>query len=571
MKILLAQLNPTIGALTENTDAMIAIVRAHRETVDLIVFPELSICGYPPLDLVEKPNFLKYQYEEMKRTENETVGHKVAVVVGHVSGTDTIGGRKLYNSLSILKDGNLLHFYSKHLLPTYNIFDEARHFKPGETNTAITLCGEKVGFLICEDLWNDKEPNDRTYPYNPVIDLVGQGAKTIIAINASPSNVGKYEERIQVCKNICTQHNVNLAYCNQVGANDDIVFDGGSFVMNQNGHFLCHAPLFREATASCDTKNPQNATITPLSYSEDEVIFNHVVLGVKDYTRKLGFKSVVIGSSGGIDSAVMVAVGCEALGPENVYAVTMPTQYSSNGSVSDSMTLCRNYGVKLFNMPIANLFDLFHKEFHDDIIQARGKKEPMTIGLEWENVQPRLRGMALMAYSNRYGALVLSTGNKSEMAVGYCTLYGDMCGGIAPLADLYKMEVFALARYINLRAGKEMIPQVIIDKEPSAELAPGQKDTDALPPYPVLDAILRLYIEGNHMQAKELMDHTNTITRYAGTQVGIDAFDLTRKIHKMVDKVEHKRRQAPPTIRCHARAFGSGRRLPIAQKYSDFR
>lgn len=573
MQIALAQINPIIGDLKGNTDKIISVIHAQGRLVDLIVFPELSICGYPPLDLVEMASFSVLADEQLRRVQQATKGIRAAVAVGHTSGDRASGGQKMRNSVSVFKGDELLHWYAKHLLPTYNIFDEGRHFTPGETNTPISFGGEKVAFLICEDIWNDKK-DGATYNTNPVADAVRQGATMIVSLNASPSNVGKQIEREEMCRRICMKNGVKLVYVNQVGAQDDIVFDGNSFAMNAAGQMIVHAAAFEEDIVCYDTTHK---TTTPHKILTDiEVIYNHAILGIRDYTRKCGFSSAVFGSSGGIDSAVVAALAVEALGKENVHAITMPSQYSSAGSVDDSVDLCRNLGIRLYNYPIKWLFDQFKSQFHSNIVKARtglvngwaGRDvtETETIGLEWENVQPRLRGMALMAFSNRYNALVLSTGNKSEMSVGYCTLYGDMCGGLAPISDIYKMEVYALARFINERAGREVIPQAIIDKEPSAELAPGQRDTDSLPPYPVLDAILRIYIEGNELGSESRRTTLALIDDYA-RGVGHESFFVMEEIKRKVDRAEFKRRQAPPTIRCHARAFGFGRRLPIAQKF----
>jgi len=566
MRTVLAQLNFTVGDFVGNTDKIVRVIAAHKD-VDMIVFSELAVSGYPPLDLVEEPDFLGLQNKQLGRIAEATEGSKTLVVVGHVR-FNSDAGKKLCNSATLFRDGFSVYAFNKELLPTYNIFDEARHFQPGlgVKNIPIDICGVKTGFLICEDCWNDSVEKP-LYIFNPISNLVAQGAKRIVSLNASPSNVGKHEQRLKMFDRIATTYGIEIIYVNQVGANDDIVFDGNSFVMDSSGTIVGCAASFVEDVYVHDSEKPRAFPMhgRDLSIEPITTIHNHLVTGIRDYVDKCGFKTVVVGSSGGIDSAVTLALAVEALGAENVKAITMPSVYSSMGSVVDSDILCGNLEVELFKMPIENA----RNAIEDGILTLIAKTdEPAKLGLEWENTQARIRGTILMAYSNRYGNLVLSTGNKSEMSVGYCTLYGDMNGGLAVLADVYKTEVFALAREINAQAGRELIPVAIIDKPPSAELAPDQKDTDSLPPYPVLDAVLKLYIEGSYLSNEERNRCLLTISDYLRPLKDQDAYDLTGKITKMVDRAEFKRRQAPPCIRVHPRAFGAGRRLPIAQRFS---
>lgn len=563
MKILVAQLNMTVGDLEGNTKKILEVVDINRDKADVLVFPELAITGYPPLDLIEQGGFFEEQYENLLKIAEATKGTKLSVILGYFD--KHIGpGKPFYNGLAVLQDGVVSHRYFKRLLPTYNIFDESRHFEPGKEVKVIEINNIKVGLLICEDMWNDKAiTNNFIYPINPIKETVEAGAEVLISINASPSQVGKPRYRLEKFTKITKNYNTPLIYVNQVGGNDDIVFDGTSFVADADGKLVSTLKSFDEDSAVFEvskTNNKLSISIIDgriesdtLPKSSSEFYFRQIVFGIKEYVRKCGFKKVVIASSGGVDSALVLALAVEAVGRENVVAITMPSAVSSTGSVTDSEKLCENLGVKLYNYPIKSHVDLFMNDFEKYIKKS---EKSLTV----ENMQARFRGMVLMAFSNEYPEyLPLTTGNKSESAVGYCTLYGDMNGGLAPISDLYKTEVWDLCRYINELYGKEIIPVAIIDKAPSAELYDGQKDTDSLPPYPVLDSILIPYIEGNAVDPK-VLEQCKKI-------VGESGFTDFAKIHRMVDRAEFKRRQAAPTIRVHQKAWGAGRRFPIAQNH----
>lgn len=574
MKITMAQINTVVGDLVGNADKIISIVNDRKEFSDIIVFPELTLTGYPPLDLIERKGFCEEQLAQLARVVEATRGSKAGVVVGFFE-PNTGVGKPFFNSLAFISNGIVLHKYHKRLLPTYNIFDEHRHFEPGDRAGVVRFNGLNIGLLICEDMWNDKAITDKfIYPINPVEETAQHHPDLLISINASPSNVGKPEYRLEKFSGIVKEYGIPLVYVNQVGGNDDLVFDGTSFAIDAQGNVLEVLGSFEEKYFTVEMKLEKGKFI--LGYKDalderdskkwlasglwkmepSEFYFKQIVLGIKDYVRKCGFKKAVIASSGGIDSALVLALAVEALGAENVEAITMPSAISSAGSVDDSVVLCRNLGVKLHTYPIAetvnqmlNVMGVFVNKWDD------------LKSLTKENLQARIRGTVLMAFTNQFPEfLPLTTGNKSECAVGYCTIYGDMNGGLAPISDLYKTEVWALSRFINTYKGKEVIPYAIIDKEPSAELYEGQKDQDSLPPYDVLDAVLIPYIEGNEIDPKILKQCSDIVAK-----AGFKDFS---KIHRMVDRSEFKRRQAAPTIRVHAKAWGSGRRMPIAQRHS---
>jgi len=550
MKISLAQLNYTVGDLAGNTEKILAVIEAQRDVADLIVFTELAVTGYYPYDLIDRPGFVAEQDRQLARIAAASADGRAAVVVGHIRAN--LGpGKPYFNGLTVFAGGQAIFACDKRLLPTYNVFHERRHFEPGPPSRVFEWQGQRIGFLICEDAWND---GGSDYPDNPVADLAAQGAQVLISLNASPSNLGKQAQREKLVAAISRRRGTPMIYVNQVGATDEIVFDGHSFAADSGGAIAVIAPGFEEAVVTLDLAAGRwSASGSPAGSSEEALMFRQSVLGLRDYVRKCGFSKVVVGSSGGIDSALTLALAVEALGPGNVLAVTMPSQYSSKGSVTDSRVLCANLGVKLFEASIGEEFDLARKRFEVDFGEV-------PVRLTLENIQARIRGRKLMEVSNQTGALVLSTGNKSEMSVGYATLYGDMNGGLNLIGDLYKTEVYRLARYINEHTGREVIPTSILDKAPSAELSPGQKDSDALPDYPQLDAVLRLYIEGDVLPAAQHAECEATVSRMPLEEV--------ERVKRLVDRAEFKRRQAPPIIRMHARAFGDGRRLPIAQRYS---
>jgi NAD+ synthase/NAD+ synthase (glutamine-hydrolysing) len=564
LTLALAQLNFTIGDLSGNIARMSAAAgEAAAAGARLVVFSELALTGYPTGDLLDEADFLaRVDAALAGLLDASRATPDLYWIVG--APTRRRGpGKALENSLLALRDGEIVLAYAKQLLPTYNVFDERRHFEPGpDVARILEVDGVKLGFLVCEDAWND---HGADYPVNPLARLAAAGPDLVITINASPSNIGKREERHAILAAASRRHGLPMLYVNQIGGHDQLVFDGASFAVTPQGGVVFEAARFAEEVAALrfqdgEFSGAQGRALAPVPAAGLPVMAfyrRQIVLGLSDYARRCGFDKVVVGSSGGIDSALTLALAAEALGPENVDAVTLPSRFSSAGSVDDSVTLCKNLGVRLFEHPIRDLVDACEQGFH----AAFG--EPLE-GLALENLQARARGAVLMEYSNQFGALLLATGNKSEISVGYCTLYGDTNGGMGLIGDLYKTEVFALSRHINEAAGRELIPAAIIDKPPSAELAPGQKDTDSLPPYPVLDTILKVLIEGERLSAEERDAVEADYARLAGTENGAA---LIARVRRMIWKNEYKRRQAPPILRLRPRAFGSGRRMPIAAKY----
>lgn len=559
LKVAMAQLNYKLNDFAGNT-ALICDALQSNADVDLIVFTELALSGYYPQDLVEEPDFLVKQQSALSAVlEASQRFADTYIAVGLV--TENKGtGKPLRNSLHLIKNGQVLMQYDKQLLPTYNIFDERRHFEPGTPaqHSVVEIAGRKVGFIICEDGWNDEATD---YAVNPVAQVIGQGAEVLISLNASPSNVGKLAQRHGLFSAVAQKYSVPVFYVNQVGAHDQIVFDGGSFIAAPTGIAL-QMPLFASAqtVASVSIHNdvrlvrgPAVDPVEAAGMNDSAFYYQQIVLGLRDYARKVGFKTVVVGSSGGIDSALTLALAADALGAENVKAITMPSRFSSSGSVGDSVTLCQNLGVELLTHEIATLYNDYQAGF-TGVFGSEASR------LTKENVQARIRGTILMEYSNHFGHLLLTTGNKSEISCGYFTLYGDSNGGLNLIGDLYKTEVFALSRYYNELHGREIIPNAIIDKAPSAELSEGQLDTDSLPPYPVLDEILKLAIEGPRLRPAE----------YAHAKAFVDEMRATGqgatidRVQGLIKKSEFKRRQAPPIIRVRNRAFGNGRQIPIA-------
>ena len=564
MKITLAQLNPTIGDIEGNVARIIEAARAARDAgSELLVTPELSITAYYPGDLLDEPHFMERVdagIETLRQASRQMPA--LTWVVGaprHRPGP----GKRLHNTLLVIRGGEVVLQYAKQLLPTYNIFDERRHFEPGPDVARVLRVGPmQVGLMICEDGWND-EGGD--YSVNPFQRLADAAPDLVVSINASPSNIGKREQRHQVFGDAARRHGLPILYVNQVGGHDTLVYDGASFAAEPGAGIVFEAQRFTEqvVTLTFDGSHFSAAdgrALPPVSKQGLPTMAFYqaqITLGLKDYARRCGFRQVVVGSSGGIDSALTLALAADALGPENVVAVTMPSKYSSSGSVDDSVTLCKNLGIALYTHPIADLFAGYGEQFE------RSFNAPLA-GLSAENLQARIRGTVLMAYSNRFGHLLLTTGNKSEISVGYCTLYGDTNGGLGLLGDLYKTEVFALSRHVNEAAGREIIPNAIIDKPPSAELAPGQLDTDSLPPYEVLDELLKILIEGERLAAWELASASAFFARMKATP---DGAALIERIRGMIARNEYKRRQSPPIIRVRSRAFGSGRQMPIAAKH----
>ena len=564
LRITLAQLNFTVGDIEGNVERMIEAARqAALEDSNMIVFSELALCAYYPGDMLEEKHFLTRIDEGLATLKRASAKQPdLYWVIGtptHSEGP----GKHLRNSLLVLHKGAVRLQYDKQLLPTYNIFDERRHFEPGPDVAKVLRIGEtQVGFLICEDGWND---DGGDYTTNPFMRMADAAPEVVVSINASPSNMGKREQRHQVFADAARRHDLTILYVNQIGGHDQIVYDGASFAVEPERGVVFEANRFvedirtlqlREGHFSLVDKKPLTSVpkegLPTMSFYREQI-----GLGLRDYARRCGFQKVVVGSSGGIDSALTLALAVDAMGADNVVAVTMPSHYSSIGSVDDSVALCHNLGITLYTHPIADLVHQYAKQF------LSAFEKPLT-GLPLENLQARIRGTILMEYSNSFGNLLLTTGNKSELSVGYCTLYGDTNGGLGLIGDLYKTEVFALSRHINEHAGRELIPQVIIDKEPSAELAPGQRDADSLPPYPVLDEILKLLIEGEGLSVGEYDHARQFVQRQQASKKGRE---LVQRVRMLVARSEYKRRQAAPIIRVRAKAFGSGRQMPIAARY----
>jgi len=563
MKITVAQLNPTVGDIEGNVARMVtAAQQAALDGAALVVFPELSLTGYYPGDLLEEPGFIEraeaglLALQQASRQLREL--HWIVGTPLRRSGA----GKGLENALVVISAGEIVLRYAKQLLPTYGIFDERRHFEPGPDVARVLRIGEQqIGLMICEDGWNDA---GQDYAINPFLRLADAAPDLVVSINASPSNVGKRGQRHQVFSAACARHGLPLLFVNQVGGQDQVVFDGASFAVDAAGQVVYEARRFVEDVSTLTFEGGCFATreggalpaVDPAGLSTMAFYRAQIVLGLRDYARRCGFRQAVVGCSGGIDSALTLALAVEALGAGNVAAVTMPSVFSSRGSVSDSQALCDALGIQLQTHPIAATVDALSAQFQASFGQAMA-------GLPLENLQARVRGTVLMAYSNRFGHLLLTTGNKSEISVGYCTLYGDTNGGLGPIGDLYKTEVFALARHLNESAGRALIPQAIIEKEPSAELAPGQRDSDSLPPYPVLDEILKWLIEGRRLARWEWDEADAFVARLRQTPEG----EVTvQRVRGLIARNEYKRRQAAPILRVRSRAFGSGRQMPIAAK-----
>lgn len=549
MRIALAQLNPTIGDFSGNVSGMVrASQQAAQEGAEIVVFPELSLPGYPPRDLVEKPSFLDRNEEELSRLARETADLGISVICGYASRSQHPTGKRALNSAAVLEGGEIVFRQHKTLLPTYDVFDEARYFHPADHVELSTLRGRRVALTICEDAWNDRTYwEHRLYQRDPVEELFTAGADFLLCINASPYSMGKREIRRRIYSSAAKKYGKPVLYVNQVGGNDQLVFDGSSFAMNAQGEVIASARSFAEDIVLVDLCN-NTGTQRENFADEHEAVYEALVLGTRDYIRKCGFKRVLIGLSGGIDSSITAAVAVEAVGKENVMGVAMPGPFSTEHSVRDAKDMAERLGIRFEQVSITNSYHCMLKELAPTFA---GHKPDVTE----ENIQARLRGVTLMALSNKTGAMVLTTGNKSELAVGYCTLYGDMCGGLAVISDVPKTLVYELSRIANKRLNNP-IPESVFTKAPSAELRPDQKDSDSLPEYDVLDPILEAYIEQN-LAPKVIASHLNV------------PIELVHDIVTKVDRNEYKRQQAAPGLKVTSKAFGIGRRFPIAQKYQE--
>ena len=544
MKIALAQLNTTVGDLAGNEARILAAYRRAEEAgVEMVVCPELSVTGYPPRDLLLKRRFISQNLEVLNRLAAAT--KKVGLLVGYVGENQSRPGREVTNSVALLQNGKIVATRVKTLLPSYDVFDEDRYFEPATENTPVEFNGQKIGLTICEDIWNDEDfwP-DRRYQHNPPVELAEAGASLIFNISASPWHWGKSRTRFEMLRSMAAKAGRPIVFCNQVGGNDELIFDGGSLVFNSSGKLIGQGKLFEEDFVIVDTES--TTEVARHDPCQEEAIYKALVLGLGDYFHKCGFKAAVLGLSGGIDSAVTVCLAVAALGRENVRAVSLPSQYSSQGSLDDARVLAERLGIQYDVIPIKRAFDTIKEDL-------RGVFAGRPEDTAEENVQARLRGVLLMAMSNKFGSLLLTTGNKSELAVGYCTLYGDMCGGLAVISDVPKTIIYRIANWINRE--REIIPAASITKPPSAELRPNQCDQDSLPPYDVLDDILDLYV----VQAK------------SSAEIVAAGFDETtvRRVIRLIDLNEYKRRQAAPGLKVTSKAFGMGRRIPIAQRYWD--
>lgn len=555
MKIRVQQLNPTIGDLSGNTALILeALKQAEQNEIDLLMLTEMCICGYPALDLLERKGFvdaIEHANEEIIAATNKT-----ALIFGSVTKNEIRKGRPCFNVAIMAQHGEKVAEVRKTLLPTYDVFDEGRYFEPNNNIECVEWNGATLGLTICEDIWaNNSATQYHTYPVEPVKELAEKGAEIILNISASPFTVDKSEERDAMLRKNARDFSLPIFYANQVGANTELISDGDSVVLDSDGEIIARAPLFDAAHLDIswepgkELEAWEGTVIAELPVKEER-IFRALVKGLQDYLAKTGMpRKVVLGLSGGIDSALVACIAAEALGSENVTGLLMPSEFSSGGSVTDAEMLAQNLGIKYHRLPIKKLYRQY-------IETLRPLFEGTEFGVTEENLQSRARGMLLMAVSNKFGGMVLNTGNKSELATGYCTLYGDMNGGLSVISDLYKTEVFALAEWLNnLYFDDEIIPQTTLTKSPSAELRPGQQDSDSLPAYEILDKVLKLYLE------KQLR----------ADQIAAKEFDgaLVKKIIRLVDRNEYKRSQAAPGLKIHAKSFGIGRRWPLVQKWTQ--
>lgn len=547
MKIAIAQLNPTIGDLENNAAQILTAAKEAKQLgARLLLTPELSLCGYPPRDLLMNPKFIQRLDEVLHQLASQWPEGLAGLVGTVIPNPDAhqVGDKGLYNSAALIDQNTVQQFFNKRLLPTYDVFDEDRYFAPGNRPNHFQLDGEHIGVTICEDIWNDETFwGKRSYGVNPIADLAALNVDWIANLSASPYCLGKQTTREKMLQAAALRYGKAIVYVNQVGGNDDLIFDGGSVFVNPQGAVGMRSPQFATHLAIVDTAEVLVITPGPTETSESAEIWQALVLGVRDYARKCGFRQVLLGLSGGIDSALVAAIAAQALGPENVLGILMPSPYSSDHSISDAVALADNLGIKYHTIPIAPMMGSFDQSLAPMFADSE-------FGVAEENLQSRIRGTLLMAIANKFGHLLLTTGNKSEMAVGYCTLYGDMNGGLGVIADLPKTKVFALCRWLNEAA--PVIPPNVITKPPSAELKPGQVDQDSLPDYAILDDILHRRVE-LHQSVEAIV------------AAGHDEATVQR-ITRLVKIAEFKRRQAAPGLKITDRAFGTGWRMPIAQR-----
>ncbi len=546
MKVALAQINTTVGDFAGNVERILRFSRCARDrSADLVVFPELALCGYPPRDLVEKPEFVDRCEAELERLAQ--LLPEIPVLVGYVGRSHARQGKRVSNAAALIHRGKRVLDYVKILLPFYDVFDESRYFEPGNSPGLYDLGASHLGVTICEDIWNDKHFwKKRLYTRDPVEESVQAGANVLLNIASSPYSTKKIQFRHDMLKTISTEHRIPVVYVNHVGGNDSLIFDGSSMAFNARGELCVRAKSFEEDLVVFDTSEGVRE-IRPGPASESEAVYQGLLLGTRDYVVKCGFRKVLVGLSGGIDSSLVATVAADALGPENVLGVSMPGPYSSPGSLRDAEALAHNLRIDFRVIPIMSIFE----NYLTTLDPAFENRPP---DVTEENIQARIRGNILMALSNKFGSLVLSTGNKSELAVGYCTLYGDMAGGLAVIADVPKTMVYELARYVN--GAGERIPVACLEKAPSAELRQNQTDQETLPPYEVLDVILKAYIEDNLCEQEIVQEYKLEL-------------ELVRQTIRRVNMAEYKRQQAAPALKVTAKAFGIGRRYPIANKFLE--
>ena len=544
MKLALAQFNPTVGDFEGNSARILEMAsEAKAHGADLAIFTELCLCGYPPQDLVERPAFLQRNRKEILKLAKKI---SLPSVVGYVGKAQDDTGKPGANSAALIADGKLVFEQRKMLLPTYDVFDESRYFQPAHSQFVFPFSGQQLGVTICEDCWNDKHfwPQ-RLYDRDPISELVGQGSTILLNVSASPFTVDKRYLRIDMLRALAKEHNVPVVYVNQVGGNDSLIFDGASVAITPDGRIAAQAHSFAEDMVYFDTVTGQG-DLRPQPEDELDAAFQALVLGTRDYVRKCGFQKVVVGLSGGVDSALVAVIAVAAVGAANVLGVAMPGPYSSEGSLRDARALAQNLGIQFDILPISGVWNNYR-----EVLSHEFKGLPEDVAEE--NLQARIRGNLLMALSNKFGSLVLSTGNKSELAVGYCTLYGDMAGGLAVISDVPKTMIYELSKFVN--RSREVIPIATLTKPPSAELRPNQTDQDSLPPYEVLDAIL----EQSVVQGKSLVEIL---------ALGLPEADV-RRVLRLIESNEYKRWQAAPGLKVTSKAFGGGRRIPIAHRYRE--